>query len=214
MSDNDADRATFLDGVVKYLNNVPTWGVPPRDLPLSQMIFGVGAAYDWLHDVLPEESKTKARDYIVAMARDPATGLIYIKEVERFRAGFNDVLTRIKAAAARHRPVMIAIEQTQYQAAVVQELARTTTLPVRGIRPDRDKLTRFAPLLTRYEQRMVRHDPSGCPSAFRDELLAFPEGEHDDMADAAAHAFAAIGQSSGPPASAISRSTTFNGAAI
>ena len=70
MSDDEADKKIFLEGVVKYLNNVPAWGVPPRDLPLSQMIFGVGAAYDWLNDVLPEESKTKARDYLVAMARE------------------------------------------------------------------------------------------------------------------------------------------------
>lgn len=129
---------------------------------------------------------------IVAMSRDPDTGIVYIREVERHRAGFNEVLNRIKAAAARWNPVIIGIEQTQYQAAVVQELARTTTLPVRGIRPDRDKLTRFAPLLTRYEQRMVRHDHARVPAWFRDELLSFPEGEHDDAVDAAAHAFASL----------------------
>lgn len=134
---------------------------------------------------------------IVAMARDPDAGLIYIKEVERFRAGFHEVLERIKAAAARHRPRMIAVEQVQFQAAVVQELARTTTLPVRGVRAERDKVTRFAPLLTRFEQRLVRLDPSGCPAAFRDELLSFPDGAHDDMVDAASHAFAALGQSVG-----------------
>ena len=139
-------------------------------------------------------SEKTGADYtaIVAMARDPDSGIVYIKEVERHRCGFNEVLNRIKAAAARHKPNIIAIEQTQYQAAVVQELARTTSLPVRGVRPDRDKLTRFAPLLTRYEQRMVRHDPSGVPAWFRDELLAFPEGEHDDGVDAAAYAFAAL----------------------
>jgi len=134
---------------------------------------------------------------IVALAREPESGIVYIKEVERFRAGFHDILTRIKAAAARHRPRIIAVEQTQFQAAVVQELLRTTQLPVRGIRPDRDKVTRFAPLLTRYEQRLVRHDPAGVPASFRDELLAFPEGQHDDMVDAASYAFAALSMSAG-----------------
>jgi predicted phage terminase large subunit-like protein len=142
---------------------------------------------------------------IVAMARDPESGLVYIKEVERLRAGFHEVLERIKAAAARHKPRMIAVEQVQFQAAVVQELARTTTLPVRGVRADRDKVTRFAPLLTRFEQRLVRLDPSGCPAAFRDELLAFPEGKNDDMVDAAAHAFSALGMAVGGYAAAGTR---------
>jgi len=121
---------------------------------------------------------------IAALARDPATGLVYIKEVERFRGAFSEVLNRIRAAAARHNPRLIGIEQVQYQAAVVQELTRTTTLPIRGIRPDRDKVTRFAPLLTRFEQHQVRLDPSGCPAWLRDELLSFPSGEHDDGVDA------------------------------
>jgi predicted phage terminase large subunit-like protein len=139
-------------------------------------------------------SERDGADYtaIVALARDQDTGILYVKEAERHRCGFHDVLQRIKAAAARHNPILIAIEQTQYQAAVVQELTRTTPLPVRGIRPDKDKLTRFLPVLTRYEQRMIRHDPAGVPAWFRDELLAFPEGEHDDGVDALAYAFAGM----------------------
>lgn len=178
-----AEFITFGAGLVKPEHLVD--GPAPPDLPV---VLGVDLAI----------SEREGADYtaIVAMSRDPVSGIVYVREVERVRAGFSEVLNRIRAAAARHKPTMIAIEQTQYQAAVVQELARTTTLPVRGIRPDRDKLTRFAPLLTRYEQRMVRHDPSGVPAWFRDELTSFPEGQHDDAVDAAAYAFAALG--SGP----------------
>lgn len=133
---------------------------------------------------------------IVAMSRDAETGVVYIREVERHRVGFHEVLNRIKAASARWNPLVIAIEQTQYQAAVIQELTRTTNLPVRAVKPDKDKLTRFMPLLTRYEQRLVRHDPSGAPAWFREELLSFPEGKHDDGVDAAAYAFAQLQKSS------------------
>jgi predicted phage terminase large subunit-like protein len=131
------------------------------------------------------------------MARDPESGIVYVKEVERGRWPFHEAQQRIKAAAARHRPKLIAVEQTQYQAAMVQELLRTTTLPVRGIRPERDKVTRFAPLLTRFEQHQVRLDPAGVPAAARDELLAFPEGEHDDCVDALAYAWVALGMGQG-----------------
>jgi predicted phage terminase large subunit-like protein len=174
-----AEFVTFGGGLVKpeMLVDAPC----PPGLPI---VLGVDLAI----------SERAGADYtaIVALARDPETGIVYVKEAERHRCAFNDVLQRIKAAAARHSPIMIAIEQTQYQAAVVQELLRTTPLPVRGIRPDKDKLTRFLPVLTRYEQRMMRHDPSGVQAWFRDELLAFPEGEHDDGVDALAYAFAGM----------------------
>lgn len=150
---------------------------------------------------------------IVAMARDPESGLVYIKEVERLRAGFHEVLERIKAAAARHKPRMIAVEQVQFQAAVVQELARTTTLPVRGVRPDRDKVTRFAPLLTRFEQHLVRIDPAGVPAYAREELLAFPEADHDDCIDAMSCAWVGL-QSATSGARVATRGTTTFGDAI
>lgn len=176
-----AQFVTFGAGLVKpeYLKD----GIAPAGMPT---VLGVDLAI----------SERDGADWtaIVAMSRDPGTGIVYVREAERHRAGFADVLDRIKAAAARHKPTLIAVEQTQYQAAVVQELTRTTSLPVRGVRPDRDKLTRFLPLLTRYEQGQVRHDPSGVPAWFREELLSFPQGQHDDGVDAAAHAWAAIGK--------------------
>lgn len=173
-----AEFVTFGAGLVKPDMIIET--PPPNGLPV---VLGVDLAI----------SEKQGADYtsIVAMSRDDR-GFVYVREAERHRCGFHDVLERIKNAAARWLPTVIQVEQTQYQAAVVQELMRTTTLPVRGVRPDRDKLTRFLPLLTRYEQRMVRHDPARVPAWFRDELLSFPEGEHDDGVDAASMAFAGL----------------------
>jgi len=139
-------------------------------------------------DLAISEKQTADFTSIAAMGRDNVSGLVHLKEVERHRCSFNEILNRIKDAAARHKPRIIAIENVQFQAAVVQELARTTSLPVVGIRPDRDKVTRLAPMITRYERRLVYHDPAGVPNWFRDELLAFPEGDHEDVA----HAFHAL----------------------
>ena len=174
-------------------------GTPPPGLPV---VLGVDLAI----------SEREGSDFtaIVAMSRDPVSGIVYIVEAERYRCGFNEVLNHIKAAAARHRPTMIAIEQTQYQAAVIQELTRTTQLPVRGVRPDKDKLTRFMPLLTRYEQRMVRHNPAAVPPWFRDELLSFPEGQHDDGVDSSAYAFSALSVNSTTASAARSTGHQWN----
>lgn len=146
---------------------------------------------------------------IVAMSRAPDTGVVYIREVERGRWSFHEAGNRIKAAAIRHRPVMIAVEQVQYQAAMVQELLRTTSLPVRGVTPDRDKVARFAPLLTRFEQLLVRLDPAGVPAYAREELLAFPEGDHDDCVDAMSCAWTALHSASSATRVATRGTTTF-----
>jgi len=111
----------------------------------------------------------------------------WVLAAERTRAGFHDVVNFITAMAARHNPSIIAIEQVQYQAAVVQELLRKTTLPVTGVRPDKDKLARFLPLEARYEQGLIWHAPN--LTTYEDELLSFPEGAHDDLVDASAYAF-------------------------
>ena len=180
-----AQFVTFGAGLVKP--EMLKDGPPPADLPV---VLGVDLAI----------SEREGADWtaIVAMSRDPRTGLVYIREAERHRCGFHAVLERIQDAATRHNPQLIAVEQVQYQAAVVQELTRTTRLPVRGIRPDKDKLTRFMPLLTRFEQGQVRLDTARVPAWFREELLSFPEGQHDDGADAAALAFSAAANQAAP----------------
>ena len=128
----------------------------------------------------------------VAVMSRGEDGRIWVRHVERLRTGFHGAIERIKALAARWRPRVVAIEAVQYQAAVVQELLRSTDLPVHGVKPDRDKVTRFQPLAARYEQGLVYHAPD-LPAEFEQELLAFPVGTHDDMVDAASYAFAALG---------------------
>ena len=120
-------------------------------------------------------------------------GTIWVLAVERLRATFHQVLGFIGAMAERWRPRTVGVEVVQFQAAAVQELLRTTTLPVRPVHPgQRDKLTRFQPLEARYEQGLVRHAP-GLPEDFERELLGFPVAEHDDQVDALSCAWDAFG---------------------
>lgn len=133
-------------------------------------------------------SEKENADYtsIVATAKD-TYGKIYQKDAIKDRLSFQGVIDMIMLMAQKHQPSAIAIEVVQYQAAVVQELMRTTSLPIVPIRPDRDKLTRFYPLLLRYENGMVYHD-DGLPRWFEEDLLMFP-ADGRDTSDAAAYAF-------------------------
>ena len=163
---------------------------------------------DWLHHGAPDlpypiilgvdlaiSTKTGA-DYtaIAALSRD-RQGRIYILAVMRFRLPFNEILNQIQMAAQTYRPVSVLIENNQFQASVVQELLRTTTLPVRGVRRDIDKLTAFMPVAARYEQGLVYHAPT-LPAYYTEELLAFtggPDDAHDDCVDAVSTAYLGLG---------------------
>ena len=125
---------------------------------------------------------------IVTVGVDPS-GRVWIVDAERKRVGFRDALEFIKEKAARWHPASIAIEATQYQAAVVEELLRSTDLPVHQVRPDKDKLTRAQGLITRYENGLVWHSET-LPRYFTEEILSFgPDCEHDDLVDAAVYAY-------------------------
>lgn len=126
---------------------------------------------------------------IVVMARDEF-GKLYVLDAIRERVDFPNALRLIRNVADKWKPREIAIEQVAFQAVVVQELLRNTTLPIRGVTPDRDKVTRAQPLALRYEQELVFH--SQLPSWFEDELMSFPQSQHDDAVDALVYAYQSV----------------------
>jgi predicted phage terminase large subunit-like protein len=147
--------------------------------PLDQLRIGMGVD-------LAISLKTSA-DYsaLVVVALDPEGG-IWVVFARRERMTFHQTMQAIVETARRWHVQRTLVEQVQYQAAVVQELLRTTDLNVQGFIPDKDKLTRFQPLQTRYEQGLVTHAFT-LPPTFEAELLGFPpqtQAEHDDQVDA------------------------------
>jgi predicted phage terminase large subunit-like protein len=129
-------------------------------------------------------------DYTAIVVMGRTNDRTYILDAHHTRAGFHDVVQYIQTTANKWQPNVVAIETVQYQAAVVQELLRRTTLPVRSVRPDKDKITRFLPLQARYEQALIWHTAN--LQDYENELLSFPSGAHDDLVDAAAYAFQAL----------------------
>jgi len=84
--------------------------------------------------------------------------------------------------------VRLVIETTMFEGTFVRELLSRTDLPAVAVRPDRDKVTRARTLAARYEAGKVFHLRSAPGLAdFEDELVAFPNGRHDDQVDAAVY---------------------------
>jgi phage terminase large subunit-like protein len=89
--------------------------------------------------------------------------------------------------APRHL-ARLCIESVMFQSAFVRELLNRTHLPAVPVHPDRDKVTRARPLAARYEAGKVLHLRSAPGLAdYEDELIAFPNGSHDDQVDAAVY---------------------------
>lgn len=84
--------------------------------------------------------------------------------------------------------VRLTIEAGSYQGTFVHEVLNDTNLPAVGIRPDRDRVSRTRALAARYEGRKVFHLRSAPGLAgYEEELIAFPNGTHDDQVDAAVY---------------------------
>ena len=171
-----------------------------RPSPLEGALF----RRDWIQRKEPPRSGTRiamgvdlalstkqSADYtaMVVMQRDEF-GKLYVVDAIRERVDFPGALRLIRLMADKWKPHEIAIEQVAYQAVVVQELLRSTTLPIRGVLPDKDKVTRAQPLALRYEQGLVHH--SQLPSWFEDEMLSFPQAQHDDAVDALVYAYQSV----------------------
>lgn len=143
-------------------------------------------------------SQKDTADYtvILTLGKDKSSGNIYIIDVYRDRINFNQSIEKVKLFAEKYKPRVIGIEQVSYQAAIVQELLRTTTLNIKGVKPDKDKITRFQPIQARFEQGLVYINET-IHNDFRRELLSFPLGNHDDQVDALSLAYSLLNKPQG-----------------
>jgi hypothetical protein len=82
----------------------------------------------------------------------------------------------------------LKIEATTFQSTFVQEVLSKTWLPAGPAHPDRDKVTRARTLAARMEAGKVFF-LRGAPGIemLKSQLTAFPNGEHDDLVDAAVY---------------------------
>ena len=177
----DVQGALVKRDMITYVNSNEV----PADLKI-----GMGV------DLAISQKETADYSAIVIVGFHKESGRRYVLDVWRGRVGFHDVVDTVKHYAGKWKPSRINIEAVQYQVAVVQELLRKTSLPVRAIKPDRDKVSRFHGILARYEQLLITH-VRGIDPAFENELLSFPTSDHDDMVDALVYADLAAVKSMG-----------------
>lgn len=114
---------------------------------------------------------------------------ILLLDVTRGRFEGPDIVPRLKYAYERWGGYLV-VERASRQLAILQEAERQG-LPIKEVRPDKNKLARAAPAAARMEQgRLWFPDPAITPwwREVEEEILAFPAGGHDDFVDTLAYA--------------------------
>ena len=116
---------------------------------------------------------------------DQTNGDCYILDLSRSRITFPQQLDLIKRKANEYQPAIIGLESVSYQAALPQMLRKETNLPIREVKPFRDKVTRITSRFVMFENGKV-FLPRNHPELehFIDEYIYFPKGKHDDLLDA------------------------------
>ena len=119
----------------------------------------------------------------VALTHD---GRFVVLDWWRGRPSLTGQMREIERLAALWEPHVIGIEAVAYQAVLAQHMARTTTLPIVPVVPDRDKIRRAWTVQPYVEAGRVA--VSSAVSGLVDVLVAFPFGDEDDSVDAFVYA--------------------------
>lgn len=115
----------------------------------------------------------------------------YLLDVVRGRYDFPRLRQLAGQLAERHKPTVILIEDASAGISLVQELRSMGHYRVKPVKVEHDKTTRLFVQAAKFEAGRV-HFPKDATflAELLAELLAFPNGRHDDQVDSVAQALA------------------------
>lgn len=132
----------------------------------------------------PAISKSSSADSTAIIVGGRATdGNIYIKDYVNEKMSFYETITKLKSLVGIHKPNEVRIEQVGFAEAFITELKREIPdVFINGIKPLGDKESRLREVSPMMENMLVwfgyKH------GEITDQLLLFPEADHDDLTDA------------------------------
>jgi len=112
---------------------------------------------------------------------------IYLKEIWRGRCTKEEYLNKLRQLNEHYQPVNVVIETVAAQEYLAQDAEKY--MPVRRVERTKDKVARAYWLQAYFENRQILFPAKHLVSdyslwqAFIDELLLFPQAEHDDLFD-------------------------------
>lgn len=137
----------------------------------------------------PAVSTRETADYFVMSTWAISDyGDLLLLDCLRDRIAGPDQPDRIRSEYEKWRHHQIGVERMGYQLSLLQELVKQG-LPVMPLDPDKDKVARASLAAARYKSGKIFHPKQAAwLHDFEEELLAFPNGAHDDQVDTVAYA--------------------------
>lgn len=128
--------------------------------------------------------KGKNNDYSVCQTWLETKAGFYLIDIWREKVEFPELNRQVKILYNKYKPNVVLIEKKASGHSLIQELKRETTIPIREVTPDKDKVARVNAITPTIEVGNVfllenapwLHD-------FIDECSKFPNSKHDDQVD-------------------------------
>lgn len=128
--------------------------------------------------------------------RDGSAPGHYLLDAWRGRVDFADLKRRVAECYQTWRPQAVLIEDAASGQSLIQELQQGTSLPLKPVHADRDKLARVTAITPMLEaRRLLLPENAWWRAELIAELVLFPAGPHDDWGDALAQALLYLGSS-------------------
>ena len=102
----------------------------------------------------------------------------------------HDLLAAIKREADWHKPHVVLVEDAASGQSAIQELKRTSGLPIVAVKPRGSKISRAEAVAPLFESGRVLFPEHAATwrEEVVEELASFPAGRHDDLVDALVYA--------------------------
>lgn len=167
-----------------------------------QAITGNLLKAEWLHYWDPAADPPDVEDLEIRMGVDPAISQkdsaddsaivtcgydrsgrkVYEMDTWAEKVDFPELLQMIIRKAEYWHPTKIMVEENAYQASIRQALAKTSNLPIVGVKTHKDKVTRMLALSPHFEAGRLLLKRTNIKLV--SQYLDFPHGRHDDTLDA------------------------------
>ena len=115
----------------------------------------------------------------------------HLLDVFRAKLAFPQLVARVQSLYVQYNPDTILVEDSASGSSLIQSLRQHSSLPIKALRPEGDKVTRLNVLTGIIESGHVILPPEApWLDDFLLEITRFPRAKHDDQVDSLTQALA------------------------